>query len=81
MAAYLILFGLTWLLQFEEKKTHMTVTENQKQGFKDVFPVILKLPIVMMTLVLTLVPLLFLGGFNLVIINISELQESSAIKG
>ncbi|MDQ0414023.1 hypothetical protein [Mesobacillus stamsii] len=59
----------------------MTVTENQKQGFKDVFPVILKLPIVMMTLVLTLVPLLFLGGFNLVIINISELQESSAIKG
>ncbi|WP_241768411.1 hypothetical protein [Mesobacillus subterraneus] len=30
---------------------------------------------------MTLVPLLFLGGFNLVIINISELQESSAIKG
>jgi MFS transporter, DHA3 family, macrolide efflux protein len=34
-----------------------------------------------MTLLMTLVPLLFLGGFNLLVINISELQDSSAIKG
>ncbi|WHX41564.1 MFS transporter [Mesobacillus sp. AQ2] len=81
MAAYLVLFGLTWFLQFEEKKTIIAATGNHKQGFKDVFPVILKLPIVMMTLILTLIPLIFLGGFNLVVINISELQESSAIKG
>ncbi|WP_079505561.1 MFS transporter [Mesobacillus jeotgali] len=82
MAAYLILFGLTWFLQFEEKqKTPVSKAGGQKQGFKDVFPVIFKLPIVMMTLILTLIPLIFLGGFNLVVINISELQDSSAIKG
>ncbi len=34
-----------------------------------------------MTLIMTLVPLLFIGGFNLMVISISELQDSSAIKG
>lgn len=82
MAAYIVLFGLTWFLQFDEnKKTNAVKTDGQKQGFKDVFPVIVKLPIVMMTLILTLIPLIFLGGFNLVVINISELQDSTAIKG
>lgn len=82
MVAYLVLFGLTWFLQFDENKKAAGVKEGQqKQGFKDVFPVIVKLPIVMMTLILTLIPLIFLGGFNLVVINISELQDSSAIKG
>jgi MFS family permease len=50
-------------------------------GFKDVFPIIKSLPIVGMTLVLVLIPLLFLGGFNLLVMDISELQHSSAIKG
>lgn len=82
MAAYIVLFGLTFFLQFDENKKAFAVKEGQqKQGFKDVFPVIVKLPIVMMTLILTLIPLIFLGGFNLVVINISELQDSSAIKG
>lgn len=82
LAAYLILFGLTWFLQFDEqKKVEPAKAGVQKQGFKDLFPVIVKLPIVMMTLILVLIPLLFIGGFNLVVINISELQDSSAIKG
>jgi MFS transporter, DHA3 family, macrolide efflux protein len=82
LAAYLILFGLTWFLQFDEqKKVKPAKAGVQKQGFKDLFPVIIKLPIVMMTLILVLIPLLFIGGFNLVVINISELQDSSAIKG
>ncbi|RSD26648.1 MFS transporter [Mesobacillus subterraneus] len=82
MAAYVILFGMTWFLQFDEnKKGNASKGNAQNQGFKDVFPIILKLPIVMMTLILTLIPLIFLGGFNLVVINISELQASSAIKG
>lgn len=82
MAAYFILFALTWFLRFDEnKKSTASSDSGQKQGFKDVFPVITKLPIVMMTLILTLIPLIFLGGFNLVVINISELQDSSAIKG
>ncbi|PLR70845.1 MFS transporter [Bacillus sp. UMB0728] len=83
LAAYLGLFLLTCFLSFEEKK-EPEKQEDAKQkpaGFSEVFPVIKGLPIVFMTLVLTLVPLLFLGGFNLMVINISELQDSSAIKG
>ena len=35
----------------------------------------------MMTLVMTLIPLLFIGSFNLLVINISEMQDSASIKG
>ncbi|MGM0791877.1 MAG: MFS transporter [Bacillota bacterium] len=83
LAAYLGLFILTCFLSFDEKK-ELEKQKDVKQkpaGFSEVFPVIKGLPIVFMTLVLTLVPLLFLGGFNLMVINISELQDSSAIKG
>lgn len=83
LAAYLILFGMTWFLNFDESDlTPGTSKGTAKQGgFKEVFPIINGLPIVLMTLVLTLVPVLFLGGFNLMVINISELQDSSSIKG
>ena len=64
----------------EESRLEKT-SPQEKTSFKDVFPVIQGLPIVFMTLLLSLIPLLFLGGFNLLVINISELQESSAIKG
>jgi MFS transporter, DHA3 family, macrolide efflux protein len=81
--AYLGLLILTWFLNFEEKNNTPTARKstNGKTSFKDVLPVIKGLPIVFMTLLMTLVPLLFLGGFNLLVINISELQDSSAIKG
>lgn len=82
MAAYILLFILTWFLQFEElPKSALAKADVPKQGFNDLFPVLKKLPIVVMTLVLVLIPLLFIGGFNLLVINISELQDSSAIKG
>ncbi|KIL51209.1 macrolide transporter [Jeotgalibacillus alimentarius] len=82
LVSYLVLFGLTWLLSFEEHKPEPLPSEGKRSaGFKEVFPIIKGLPIVMMTLILTLVPLLFIGGFNLVVINISEIQDSSAIKG
>lgn len=80
---YLGLFILTWFLSIDETKTEQTTekTVSAKADFKNLFPVIKGLPIVLMTLVMTLVPLLFIGGFNLIVINISELQNSSAIKG
>lgn len=81
--AYLGLLILTWFLNFEENTNTPSARNNTagKTSFKDVLPVIKGLPIVLMTLLMTLVPLLFLGGFNLLVINISELQDSSAIKG
>jgi MFS transporter, DHA3 family, macrolide efflux protein len=83
LAAYLGLLILTWFLNFEENNSGASVAKvtKEKTSFKDVLPVIKGLPIVFMTLLMTLVPLLFLGGFNLLVINISELQDSSAIKG
>ncbi|MFJ5761573.1 MFS transporter [Neobacillus sp. NPDC093182] len=83
LAAYLGLLILTWFLNFEENNNSSSAKKNTngKTSFKDVLPVIKGLPIVFMTLLMTLVPLLFLGGFNLLVINISELQDSSAIKG
>jgi MFS transporter, DHA3 family, macrolide efflux protein len=83
LVAYLGLLILTWFLNFEENNnlSPSKKNTNEKTSFKDVLPVIKGLPIVFMTLLMTLVPLLFLGGFNLLVINISELQDSSAIKG
>jgi MFS transporter, DHA3 family, macrolide efflux protein len=82
LVAYLALFVMTWFLSIEETATTSTQGEKLKgASFNEVFPVIKGLPIVFMTLVMTLIPLLFIGGFNLMVINISELQDSSAIKG
>lgn len=83
LVAYIILFIMTWFLDIDEDrgKQQTSKGKQEKTSFKDVFPVIKGLPIVFMTLLMTLVPLLFLGGFNLMVINISELQDSSAIKG
>lgn len=84
LVAYLILFIITFFMDFEEsfsKESRGRNSSSGSGGFKEVFPIIQGLPIVFMTLILTLVPLLFLGGFNLMVINISELQESSSIKG
>ncbi|PFA70339.1 MFS transporter [Bacillus sp. AFS015802] len=84
LIAYLALFGMTWFLTIDENETTHVKSQGNKPkaaSFKEVFPVIKGLPIVFMTLVMTLIPLLFIGGFNLMVINISELQDSSAIKG
>lgn len=83
LVAYLALFVMTWFLSIEEETATSSHQGEKPKGasFNEVFPVIKGLPIVFMTLVMTLIPLLFIGGFNLMVINISELQESSAIKG
>lgn len=83
LVAYIGLFILTMFLNIEENKDKSgpITVKSEKTSFKDVFPIIKRLPVVFMTLIMTLVPCLFLGGFNLVIINISELQDSAAIKG
>jgi MFS transporter, DHA3 family, macrolide efflux protein len=82
LVAYLALFIMTWFLTIEEtSQAKLPGAKPKAASFKEVFPVIKGLPIVFMTLVMTLIPLLFIGGFNLMVINISELQDSSAIKG
>lgn len=83
LVAYLGLFILTMFLNIDEQKEKLPTGKQKsvKTSFKDIFPIIKRLPVVYMTLIMTLVPCLFLGGINLVIINISEIQDSAAIKG
>ncbi|MRX72922.1 MFS transporter [Bacillus lacus] len=78
--AYLLLLYTTFLLDFKEEKREGG--KGSKSGsFKEVLPVLKETPIALTALVLSIIPLLFIGGFNLMVINISELQDSTSIKG
>lgn len=82
LVTYVGLFILTFFLDIHENKDiHLVKQPIEKTGFKQVFPIINSVPIVLMTLLITIVPTLFLGGFNLMVINISEIQDSTSIKG
>ncbi|MCM3570652.1 MFS transporter [Neobacillus mesonae] len=83
LVAYIGLLILACFLNIDESKTlqQEQVSTFGGSNFKEIFPLIKALPIVFITLIMTLVPVLFLGGFNLIVINISEIQHNSAIKG
>ncbi|WP_342597942.1 MFS transporter [Psychrobacillus sp. FSL H8-0483] len=81
MIAYAVLLVFTYMLKIEEKEKEAQDVEKGKNGFKEVFPMLKENTPVLMTLILTLIPVLFLGSFNLIVINVSELQESTSIKG
>lgn len=86
MIAYALLFIFTMMLRIEEgpsiqEREAKVKSPTKSGGFMEVFPVLKKYPAVTMTLIMTLIPLLFLGSFNLIVINISVMQDSAAIKG
>ncbi|MCA0991693.1 MFS transporter [Pseudalkalibacillus hwajinpoensis] len=80
LGAYFLLVVFTFFLTIEENDVSDTKRSKAESSFTLLFPIIKELPIVMMTLIMTLVPLLFIGGFNLLVISISELQDNSLIK-
>ena len=83
MVAYGFLLLFTMMLRIDEGGTTEAKvrTTGKSGGFMEVFPVLKAYPVVGMTLVMTLIPLLFIGSFNLLVINISEIQDSASIKG
>lgn len=81
MAAYGLLFLLTFFLQINENERAETGLFKKKGSFNEILPILKNAPVAFTALVLTIIPTLFLGGFNLMVINISELQHSTAIKG
>jgi MFS transporter, DHA3 family, macrolide efflux protein len=83
MIAYgaLLLFTMLLRIDEEEGREAKVKTSGNSGGFMEVFPVLKAYPAVGMTLIMTLIPLLFIGSFNLLVINISEIQESVSIKG
>ncbi|WP_298467412.1 MFS transporter [uncultured Psychrobacillus sp.] len=83
MIAYAGILAFTFMLRIDETAREKMLVSNgpRKDGFKEVFPMLKGNMPVMLTLLLTLIPVLFLGSFNLIVINISEIQDSSSIKG
>ena len=84
MIAYGALLLFTMMLRIDEeegREAKVKTTSKNSGGFMEVFPVLKAYPAVGMTLIMTLIPLLFIGSFNLIVINISEIQDSAAIKG
>ncbi|MFS0815726.1 MFS transporter [Lysinibacillus sp. 1P01SD] len=77
---YVVMFAITSLLQLNETSNE-TMSNKEKGNFKEVLPMVKEHPIVLMTLVLMLIPTLFLGSFNLVIMKISEIHQSTTISG
>lgn len=80
--AYGILLISTFLLTVDETEAVEKRKKDKKAAsFKEVLPILKGTPIAMTALILTIIPMLFLGGFNLMVISISELQQDVTIKG
>ncbi len=78
--AYGLLLIFTFFLDFEDEYTSNKGKDKKSGSFKEVIPLLKETPLVLTALILALVPFLFIGGFNLMVINISELQDSQSIK-
>ncbi len=81
--AYGFLLLTTFMLSVKEDEESVTNIKRDKKSasFKEVLPILKGVPIAMMALILTLIPMFFLGGFNLMVISISDLQQDATIKG
>ncbi|MEY9973039.1 MFS family permease [Lysinibacillus sp. RC46] len=77
---YIMMFVITNSLQLDETANQSSATK-ENGDFKEVLPMVREHPVVLMTLVLMLIPTLFLGSFNLVIMKISEIHHSTTISG
>ncbi|MDF2658902.1 MAG: macrolide transporter [Paenibacillus sp.] len=95
--AYAALLLTTWFLNVPENGKQQARTNREAAssvppaetssdaagngGFKSLMPVLRRQPVIVAVLLLSVVPTLFIGAFNLMVINISELQQSAQIKG
>jgi MFS family permease len=83
MIAYAFLFVMTYFINVDETSVERTENkkEKEKTNFTEIFKIIKNTPIVFNVIILNIVPLLFIGGFNLMVIKISDIQHSASIKG
>ncbi|ATP41991.1 MFS transporter [Solibacillus sp. R5-41] len=68
-------------LKIEEEDTKSIAKTKDSGSFKEVLPILKQYPVVLVTLVLIVVPILFLGSFNLMIMKISQMHDSTSISG
>ncbi len=82
MATYFIILCCTFYLRFpaQPKKDVIAKARKDKGKFNEIWPVLKQKPSVLMGLSLLFVPALFIGSFNLMVLEISELQGDPSIK-
>lgn len=80
---YIAMFFIVRLLSFNEGEGDVQRARNpqDKGSFKEVLPILKQYPIVLVALVLMVIPILFLASFNLIVMSIAELHNSSSISG
>lgn len=80
MISYFVILIGTFFLTYEDKPLVRKEKDKSKEGFKEVWPILKNTPPVLMGLVLMLVPTLFLGSFNLMVLKIGEMQGDPTVK-
>lgn len=78
---YILMLAITFSLRVQETEDKEAKHSKKKGSFKEVYPMLKEQPVVFMTLILMVIPTLFLGSFNLVIMKISEIHQSQSITG
>lgn len=80
--AYTLFLLSCFLLRVDEPKSSPHAAKRkEKVSVREMIPFLKEMPIALMVLGISFVPALFIGSFNLIVINISELQQSAQIKG
>ena len=68
-------------LKIEEAALVAKARTKESGSFKEILPLLKGYPVVLVTLVLMVVPVLFLASFNLIIMKISQMHDSTSLSG
>ncbi|WP_332645653.1 MFS transporter [Lysinibacillus sp. 54212] len=78
---YIMMLFVVLVFKLEETIEQPAVRQKGQGSFKEVLPMLKEQPVVLMTLVLMIIPILFLGSFNLVIMKLTEIHQSTSLSG
>lgn len=82
LISYILIFCCTMALNINEERTdNSKLSKKAAGGFKEVWPIIKETPSILIGLILMLIPISFIGSFNLMVLKISEMQGNPAVKG
>ncbi|WP_261132322.1 MFS transporter [Bacillus sp. Marseille-Q3570] len=84
LISYVLLLISTFFIKVDEepkKVDKMAKKENFLTTIRELYPIVRKQPMVVYGIFLLMPAFLFLAGFNLMVIEISELQDNPGIKG
>lgn len=78
---YIAMVFVLLSLKIDEGEMQVKGKTKESGSFKEVLPLLKEYPVVLVTLVLIIIPILFLSSFNLMIMKISQMHDSTSISG